>query len=86
MEVVRVWSLREQVTEYLLRDSKNPAAPPFRYTLKEMAAFVDGAKKGEFDYLLNAVDEELLASGFPSSLCNELSACHRARHSGPIDS
>jgi hypothetical protein len=41
----------------LLRDSKHPAAPPFRYTMREMAAFIDGAKKGEFDHLLYPVEE-----------------------------
>ena len=35
-----------------LRDSKNPDAAPFYYTQTEMRAFLDGAKRGEFDHLL----------------------------------
>jgi Domain of unknown function (DUF397) len=35
-----------------LRDSKNPAVPYFRFTRSEMAAFLDGARRGEFDHLL----------------------------------
>jgi hypothetical protein len=35
-----------------LRDSKNPAAPYLRFTRSEMAAFLDGARRGEFDHLL----------------------------------
>jgi hypothetical protein len=34
-----------------LRDSKNPQIPPFLYTRAELAAFLDGAKRGEFDHL-----------------------------------
>jgi Domain of unknown function (DUF397) len=34
-----------------MRDSKNPTAVQ-RYTCAEFAAFLDGAKKGEFDSLL----------------------------------
>jgi len=36
----------------LLRDSKSPQTPPFRYTTEEFRAFIDGAKAGEFDDLL----------------------------------
>jgi hypothetical protein len=36
-----------------LRDSKNPGLPPFRYTAPEIAAFLAGAKRGEFDHLLH---------------------------------
>jgi hypothetical protein len=36
-----------------LRDSKNPDVPPFYYTRAEMSAFLRGAKRGEFDHLLD---------------------------------
>jgi hypothetical protein len=36
----------------MLRDSKNPNEPPFIFTIPELAAFVDAAKNGEFDQLL----------------------------------
>jgi len=36
----------------LLRDSKSPQTPPFRYTTDEFRAFLDGAKAGEFDDLI----------------------------------
>ena len=36
----------------LLRDSKSPHTPPFRYTTAEFRAFIDGAKAGEFDDLI----------------------------------
>ena len=35
----------------LLRDSKSPEVPAFRYTTEEFRAFIDGAKAGEFDDL-----------------------------------
>jgi hypothetical protein len=35
-----------------LRDSKNPDVPPLMYTRTEFAAFLDGAKAGEFDHLV----------------------------------
>jgi Domain of unknown function (DUF397) len=35
----------------LLRDSKNPSIQ-LRYTQLEIDAFIDGAKRGEFDHLL----------------------------------
>ena len=35
-----------------VRDSKNPSGPVLHYTRAEWAAFVDGAKKGEFDDLM----------------------------------
>jgi hypothetical protein len=35
-----------------LRDSKNPAIQLF-YTRTEIAAFLDGAKRGEFDHLVS---------------------------------
>jgi len=36
----------------LLRDSKSPETPRFRYTTEEFRAFIDGAKAGEFDDLV----------------------------------
>lgn len=35
-----------------LRDSKKPDVPPLMYTRAEIVAFLDGAKKGEFDHLI----------------------------------
>jgi hypothetical protein len=35
----------------LIRDSKDPDGPVLAYTVEEWAAFLDGAKKGEFDNL-----------------------------------
>jgi Domain of unknown function (DUF397) len=35
-----------------IRDSKNPDGPILRYTAAEWHAFLDGAKKGEFDNLV----------------------------------
>jgi Domain of unknown function (DUF397) len=35
-----------------IRDSKDPAGPVLRYTRAEWHAFLDGAKKGEFDDLV----------------------------------
>lgn len=35
-----------------LRDSKNPEGPTLRYTSAEFAAWLDGAKRGQFDDLL----------------------------------
>lgn len=34
-----------------VRDSKDPEGPVLRYTPAEWIAFLDGAKKGEFDSL-----------------------------------
>jgi uncharacterized protein DUF5753/uncharacterized protein DUF397/helix-turn-helix protein len=34
-----------------IRDSKNPDGPRLRYTPREFAAWLDGAKNGEFDHL-----------------------------------
>ena len=34
-----------------VRDSKNPDGPILRYTSAEWAAWLDGAKNGEFDHL-----------------------------------
>lgn len=35
-----------------VRDSKDPAGPVLRFTPAELDAFLDGAKKGEFDHLI----------------------------------
>jgi hypothetical protein len=35
-----------------IRDSKDPDGPVLRYTADEWRAFLDGAKKGEFDHLV----------------------------------
>lgn len=39
-------------TRILVRDSKDPGGPVLAYTVEEVAAFLDGAKKGEFDDLV----------------------------------
>jgi hypothetical protein len=39
-------------TRILIRDSKHPDGPVLEYTREEWIAFLDGAKKGEFDDLL----------------------------------
>jgi len=36
----------------LLRDSKSPETPAFRFTQEEFRAFVEGAKAAEFDDLI----------------------------------
>jgi hypothetical protein len=35
-----------------LGDTKNPGATPFLFSKSELAAFIDGVKKGEFDHLV----------------------------------
>jgi hypothetical protein len=35
----------------LMRDSKNPQGPRLEFTRGEIAAFLDGAKRGEFDLI-----------------------------------
>jgi hypothetical protein len=35
-----------------MRDSKDPNRPALRYTREELAAFIAGAKAGEFDHLV----------------------------------
>jgi hypothetical protein len=35
----------------LVRDSTDPDGPTLRFTPGEFAAWIDGAKKGEFDHL-----------------------------------
>jgi hypothetical protein len=34
-----------------VRDSKNPGGPALHFTKAEFSAWLDGAKKGEFDHL-----------------------------------
>jgi hypothetical protein len=36
----------------LVRDSKDKSGPVLGYTKSEIAAWIDGAKKGEFDHLV----------------------------------
>ncbi len=38
----------------MIADSKNPAGPVLSYTLQEWDAFLDGAKRGEFDDFLGS--------------------------------
>jgi Domain of unknown function (DUF397) len=35
-----------------VRDTKDPSGPVLRFTEAEYAAWIDGAKKGEFDHLI----------------------------------
>jgi hypothetical protein len=35
-----------------VRDSKDPAGPVLRFSGAELAAWIDGAQKGEFDHLI----------------------------------
>ena len=35
-----------------IRDSKNPDGPTLRFTRAEFDAWLDGARRGEFDYLI----------------------------------
>jgi hypothetical protein len=37
----------------MIADSKHPGGPVLAYTVQEFDAFLDGAKKGEFDDFLN---------------------------------
>jgi hypothetical protein len=37
----------------MIADSKHPGGPILSYTVEEFDAFLDGAKKGEFDDFLN---------------------------------
>jgi hypothetical protein len=41
----------------MIADSKRPSGPALSYTLQEFDAFLDGAKKGEFDDFLDASQE-----------------------------
>jgi len=48
VEVAREYTNRPMVA---VRDSKNPTGPVLLFTRQEWAAFLDGARKGEFDHL-----------------------------------
>lgn len=43
-----------KVAAVAVRDSKNPAGGILFYTSEEWAAFIEGAKAGEFDHLITA--------------------------------
>jgi hypothetical protein len=43
--------MRRQGDVIEVRDSKHPDGPALGYTRDEFAAWLDGAKKGEFDHL-----------------------------------
>ncbi len=43
--------MRRQGAVIEVRDSKHPDGPTLGYTPSEFAAWLDGAKKGEFDHL-----------------------------------
>ncbi|ASU84719.1 DUF397 domain-containing protein [Nocardiopsis gilva YIM 90087] len=40
--------------EFALRNSRHPHGPALIYTPAELAAFVKGAKQGDFDHLIEA--------------------------------
>lgn len=50
----------------MIADSKNPGGPVLAYTLQEFDAFLDGAKKGEFDDFLSSLQPLPLVSGTSS--------------------
>lgn len=43
--------LRRRAGAVEVRDSKDPDGPVLRFTPAELAAFLDGARKAEFDHL-----------------------------------
>jgi hypothetical protein len=43
--------LRRRAGGVEVRDSKDPDGPVLRFTPAEFAAFLDGARKAEFDHL-----------------------------------
>ena len=43
--------LRRCGDEIQVRDSKDPHGPVLRFTTAELAAWLDGAKRSEFDHL-----------------------------------
>jgi hypothetical protein len=47
----------------IITHSKHPDGPAIAYTLQEFDAFLDGAKKGEFDDFLSSLYSLPLASG-----------------------
>ena len=44
--------MRRQGAVVEVRDSKDPDGPVLRFTPSEVAAWLDGAKKAEFDHLI----------------------------------
>ena len=44
--------LRRKGESVQVRDSKDPQGPVLNYSKSELAAWIDGAKKGEFDHLI----------------------------------
>jgi hypothetical protein len=44
--------LAESSGTYRMRDSKDPRGPVLEFSRQEIAAFLDGAHKGEFDHLV----------------------------------
>lgn len=42
---------RDAADKYLVRDSKDPDGPVLTFTRDEFEAWIDGAKRGEFDTL-----------------------------------
>jgi hypothetical protein len=45
--------MRRQARHIEIRDSKHPDGPVLHFTDAEFAAWVDGAKKAEFDHLFH---------------------------------
>jgi hypothetical protein len=45
--------LRRHAGAIQVRDSKDPAGPVLTFTATELAAWLDGAKRAEFDHLLD---------------------------------
>jgi hypothetical protein len=43
--------MRRRCGSIELRDSKNPKGPTLSYSPAEFAAWLDGAKQGDFDHL-----------------------------------
>jgi hypothetical protein len=44
--------MRQRESHIEVRDSKNPEGLALRFTAGEWAAWLDGAKNGEFDHLI----------------------------------
>jgi hypothetical protein len=51
----------------VIGDSKQPGGPVLSYTQQEFDAFLDGAKKGEFDDFVSSQQPVPLGSGTSSS-------------------
>lgn len=45
--------IRREGSQILIRDSKDPASTPLRYTFEEWRVFIAGVMAGEFDDLLD---------------------------------